>query len=200
MSRHPHQRWTAALGAMVAALLSAAVVAQDQPPAARPTPAPTAQAQPLATPQITIADVIEDKQRLLRATVTLAGAPLQGAKVKFGVTRTFGVLDLGSDDTLDDGTAGVPFPEGLPGDAAGTFEAVVSVEAAHGYAATTVRTRLGGAGVVVPDPDPFPHALWSSKPLWPLVTVIAVLLTGVWSTYAFVIVQLVRIRREESPR
>ncbi len=200
MSRHPHQHWAAVVAAVAATLLGAAVVAQDQTPAARPTPAPIAQAQPLATPQITIADVTEDKQRLLRATVTLAGAPLQGARVKFGVTRTFGVLDLGSDDTLDDGTAAVPFPEGLPGDAAGTIEVVANVEASARFGAAAVRAQIGGAGVVVPDPNPFPHALWSSKPLWPLVTVIAVLLTGVWSTYVFVIVQLVRIRREESPR
>lgn len=198
MSRRHAQRWTAALAAMIGTLAGATAVAQDQPRDPSATLAPADQPQSLPMPQVTIADVIEDGQRLLRATVTLAGAPLEGARVSFGATRTFGVLDLGTDTTLDDGTAAVAFPERLPGDSAGTFEAVVGVEAGQDHAGTTVRTRMGGAGVVV-ETDPFPHALWSSKPLWPLVTVIVVLLTGVWSVYVFVIVQIVRIRQEETP-
>jgi hypothetical protein len=198
MTRSHFNRWAPAAAAVMTALLSGRLIAQPAPPPAAPQ-SPAMQAPTLPTPQIAIADVTEDKQRLLRATVTLAGAPLQGVRVTFGATRTFGVLGLGTDMTLDDGTAAVPFPDGLPGDVAGTFEAVVSVEAAQGYVAATVRAHLGGAGTVVPEPEPFPHALWSSKPLWPLVTVIVVLLTGVWSVYVFVVAQLVRIRREEAP-
>ena len=136
---------------------------------------------------------------MLRATVTLKGEPLQGARVQFGAARTFGVLDLGTDTSLDDGTAAIPFPEGLPGDAAGTFEAAASIEASRTYSAASVRTRMGGVGAVEVRAEPPPSALWSSRPLWPLVSVIAVLLAGVWSVYVFVIAQLVKIRREEYP-
>jgi hypothetical protein len=190
-----HVRWASAmLVAVMAALITTTAPAQAQPSDQPAAPAVTAPELPL--PQIAIADVTEDNQRLLRATVTLAGKPLEGIRVTFGATRTFGVLELGLDTTLDDGTAAVPFPTTLPGDAAGTFEAVVSVEATPTYAAATQRLRLGGVGIVAVVPEPFPHALWSSKALWPLVTVIAVLLTGVWSTYMFVISQLIRIRKE----
>jgi len=168
------------------------------PPAQAPTP--TSPARALSIPQVVLADVTEDKQHLLRATVTLAGSPLVGVKVNFGAVRTFGVLDLGLDTTLDDGTAAVPFPEGLPGDNSGQFEAVAKTEGGEKYGAAEVHTRLGGAGIVVPTAEPFPHALWSSKPLWPLVTVIVVLLAGVWCTYAFVVSQLIRMRREEVPQ
>jgi hypothetical protein len=187
------------LAALVAAVLAMGTARgqREQPPSrTEPTPA---SAPVLPTPEIAVADVTEDQQRLLRATVTLAGAPLQGVRVNFGATRTFGVLGLGSDVTIEDGTAAVPFPGGLPGDASGQFEAVVGVEDAAAYKATTVRVRLGGAAVIVHESEPFPHALWSSKPLWPLVTVIVVLLTVVWAVYVFVVVQLVRLRQGEKP-
>lgn len=165
----------------------------EQPPA-------VAAAPQLPAPQIAIAGVTEDKQHLLRATVTLDGKPLEGVNVSFGAVRTFGVMDLGMDTTLDDGTAAIPYPETLPGDATGHFEAVAAVQATAQTSPASAHTRLGGVGIVAAAPELFPHALWSSKPLWPLVAVIAVLLTGVWATYTFVVVQLVKIRREESPR
>jgi hypothetical protein len=175
--------------------------AQDEAkPAAQTAPQSAPAAQPLPTPVLSLSDATEEGQHLLRASVTLNGEPLQGARISFGVARTFGVLDLGSDTSLDDGSAAVPFPERLPGDAAGTIEVVASVGASTTYSAVTMRLRVGGAGVVAAETELSPHTLWSSRPLWPLVLVIAALLTGVWSVYVFVIVQLVKIRREESPQ
>jgi hypothetical protein len=168
-------------------------LARSQQPIATP---PAVQAPNLPAPVISIASVVEEKQKLLRATVTLRGAPLEGARVRFGVARTFGVLDLGSDATLDDGTAGVPFPEGLPGGKTGTIEVVASVEGTKDRAAASARIVIGGAGVVAAEEVPFPHALWSSKPLWPLVTIIVLVLGAVWGTYIFVVRQLVKIRNE----
>jgi hypothetical protein len=161
--------------------------------------APAVPTQALPAPEISIASVVEDKQRVLRATVMFKGKPLEGVRVRFGVVRTFGLLDLGSDATLDDGTAGVAFPENLPGGSAGTIDVVASVEATKDRSAASGKYTATGAGIVVPEAVPFPHALWSSKPLWPLVTIIGALLAGVWGTYVFVVSQLVKLRREESP-
>ena len=164
----------------------------DQPAATSPATDKPA----LPAPEISLASVVEDNQRILRATVTFRGKPLESVRVRFGVVRTFGLLDLGSDVTIDDGTAGVQFPEGLPGGTTGTIEVVASVEATKDRAAAAGRMTASGAGVVAAEPIPFPHALWSSKALWPLVTIIAILLSGVWGTYVFVVRQLVKIRKE----
>jgi hypothetical protein len=166
-----------------------------QQPAAPGRQQPAAAAPDLPVPDVAVASVVEDQQKLLRATVTLKGKPLEGTRVRFGVARTFGVLDLGSDVTLEDGTAAVPFPEGLPGGATGTIQVVASVEATKEHAPASARISATGAAVVVPEPVPFPHALWSSKPLWPLVSIIVLLLAGVWGTYCFVVRQLLKIRK-----
>jgi hypothetical protein len=183
------------LGPTLTALGPALQSPQDAQPAAAPA---AAQVPVLPAPAISVARVLEDKQNLLRATVTLKGAPLEGAQVSFGVARTFGVLDLGSDTTLDDGTAGVPFPDGLPGGPLGIIDVSVSVKGTKDYGVASAHAAIDGAGVLVTEAVPFPHALWSSKPLWPLVAIIVVLLAGVWSTYVFVVRQLVKIHREGS--
>jgi hypothetical protein len=182
--------------AVVCAAVSILSALRGQQPPAPTTPASAAQAPGLPTPDIVVASVLEDKQRIFRATVTLKGKPIEGARVRFGVARTFGLLDLGSDVTLDDGTAGMQFPDGLPGGPTGTIQVVASIEATKDHAGASARISATGAGVVVPEAVPFPHALWSSKPLWPLVTIIVLLLAGVWGTYVFVVRQLVKIRKE----
>ena len=114
----PVRRRRCAAAAVSAALIHLPAWAQEPPSrAALPAPQPAAQAAPsesLPIPALSLADVTEEGQHLLRATVTLKGEPLQGARVQFGAARTFGVLDLGTDTSLDDGTAAIPFPEGLP--------------------------------------------------------------------------------------
>ena len=89
-------------------------------------------------------------------------------------------------------------PDGLPGGSTGTIDVVVSVKASKDYAAATTHTPISGAGVVILEDLPFPHALWSSKPLWPLVAIIVTLICVVWSVFFFVVRQLVHIRREGS--
>ena len=61
---------------------------------------------------------------VLIATVHVKGEPAEDAMVAFNVERTFGRMFLGREVTLDDGTAVVPFPEGLPGDAGGMLRVV----------------------------------------------------------------------------
>ena len=58
---------------------------------------------------------------------------------------------------------------------------------------------VGGAKVVVPDPEPFGRALWA--PHAPLLLIVAIfaVLGIVWLTYAYVVVQLVRLRKGANP-
>lgn len=151
-------------------------------------------------PKIAISKFVEDDITYITAEVTVDGEPVEGLAVTFSVVRSFGLLQLGSEATFDDGTAAVEFPFDLPGNERGEIEVVATIEESDEYSSATARATLPGARIIEPQEIPFPQALWSARPLWPLVIVIAVLLAGVWSTYGFVVVLLSRIAREEDPQ
>ena len=152
--------------------------------------------QPAATQPaalVTLSVVTEEGEKLIRATVTSGGKPVENATVEFCVRRTFGNLLLGQDKTLDDGTAAVKFPMGLPAGANGELALAAEVTSPAPYAgAGALITDVGGR-VVGPVPDPFPRALWAPHAPLPLLIVICSLLAGVWTTYVFVVSQVVAI-------
>jgi hypothetical protein len=170
---------------------TAALGHEHAPPVA---PAATQSAE-LARADISITSVDEDHQRLLRATVTFQGKPLENITVAFHVRRTFGNMVLGQDQTLDDGTAAVPFPLDLPGGQRGELHIIAEITASPQYSGHAEAVVEGGA-IVPPDPNPFPRALWAPRAPWALITAIIVLLAGVWGAFAYVVVQLHRIRKE----
>lgn len=184
---------------MVAGLLltsgraSASEISTSQPATTQP-----AATQPAA--KVALAVVTEDREKLVRATVTaLDGKPVENASVQFFVCRTFGDLKLGEDKTLDDGTAAVRFPTGLPGGATGQLQLCAQVKAPAPYVgAYAVITDAGGL-LVKPVADPFPRALWAPHAPLPLLIVICSLLAGVWTTYAFVISQIIAIYKGPKP-
>ncbi len=136
---------------------------------------------------------MEDKQEMLVATVMADGKPVTGATVLFSVQRSFGTLMLGEDQTLDDGTAAVAFPAGMPSGVKGDpmFRAVV--RAPDAVAGTEVTMTFPGAMAVRPWTAEAPAALWSSRPPLAIVATIVTLLLIVWSTYGFVVAQLVEL-------
>ncbi|MHB8519649.1 MAG: NrfD/PsrC family molybdoenzyme membrane anchor subunit [Limisphaerales bacterium] len=155
-------------------------------------------AEPAASrpqPEIAVRSGIEDGKHVIVAAVTLNGKPVGGVKIAFFVERTFGRLALGAEETIDDGTAAVPFPTGLPGGPAGELRVVAEVKSPPKYAATRVQVSLPGGAKVLPETDPFPRALWSPKAPVGLLLTIVVLLSIVWTTYAFVLTQLIKIRK-----
>ncbi len=168
------------------------------------TPATTAIAPVGPIPVIVVAPRMEEGNRMIGATVTLNGQPLDGARVNFFVERSFGALDLGHDDTyVSDGAAvaAVKFPEGLPGGTTGKLHIIARVvakppPATPFYAAGAGDTMLPADIIVVPDPDPFPRALWAPHAPIPLILTLALALGGVWTTYIFVLTQLRALRKE----
>src|ERR1035437_1265748 len=138
---------------------------------------------------------IEDKQEMLVATVTANGHPVPGAVVAISVSRTFGMISLGEDQTLDDGTAAVKYPHGLPGDASGEQTFSVVLRSPPALAGPPVLVKLAGAERLNVAPPEVPRALWSSRVPLALVGTIFTLLLCVWSTYAFVVSQLVAMYR-----
>ncbi|MFI5379219.1 MAG: hypothetical protein ACHRHE_07980 [Tepidisphaerales bacterium] len=188
-------RWLIIVAAMFG--WSVSLSAQDahvHPPEA-PVAAPATMPASAAAANVAISTTTEDGKRMLVATVTATatGKPVEGAKVAFFARRTFGNLSLGTEVTLDDGTAAVAFPLDLPG-SNGQLQIIAQIVAPEKYAAATRETNVGGAVVVPANPDPFPRAIWAPQAPLPLIVSFVVLLGIVWSTYAFVLVQLRKIK------
>ncbi|MBI2947587.1 MAG: polysulfide reductase NrfD, partial [Verrucomicrobia bacterium] len=149
-------------------------------------------------PEITLSSAVEDEEKVLVATVKLEGTPVKDAEVSFFVERLFGRLCIGTATTGEAGRAVVSFPVDLPTTATGELRIEAEITAPPESA--SVRSQLiceGGLAIRHPE-DLFPRALWSPKAPWGVVLTIFTLLSIVWSTYAFVIRQLVRIRRAAS--
>lgn len=169
--------------------------------AARAGAGPATQAGAATQPagQLSLDVVTEEGQKLIRATLTAGGKPVEDATISFGVRRTFGVLVLGQDKTLDDGTAAVPFPADLPGSAEGVLKVVAKVTAPAAFASVEKEASFGGAVKVDTASHPLPRALWSPHAPVELIIPIVVLLAGVWSTYAFAIAQIIAIKKGAKP-
>jgi hypothetical protein len=145
--------------------------------------------------QIAISTATEEGKKVIIATVTREGKPIEGAHVLLQVKRTFGNLTLGEDDTLADGTVAVPFPSDLPSGTEGNIQVLAQIKSPPELAATATQI-FDGASKVQPNEDPFPRALWSPHAPLALLLTIGSMLTIVWSVYLFVVVQLIKIRKE----
>jgi Ni/Fe-hydrogenase subunit HybB-like protein len=186
----------------LALLLSAALLGTGL----SPRPAWAGQATPGGL-TVTVERETEAGEDLLIATVLENGQPKAGVRVSFFVRRLFGPMPLGHDTTLPDGTAAVDYPVGLPASVSGALEVeahVIAPElapvdetgapaedgvAARGSAvipADVARADIAGVA---------PRALWSSRAPVPLILTISAVLLAVWCTYAFVIWQVIAIRR-----
>jgi hypothetical protein len=179
---------------VTAAILAAlAGTAPGGAPATRPDTQPQIRAQA----EISLGVVVEDGERQIRATVQAGGKPVENVAVKFLVERSFGELLLGTDKTLDDGTAAVRFPADLPGGPGGELRLIAEVQPTPEDAPARARATAS-AGVAAPAAveQVVPRALWSTRTPLPLACTIAALLAGVWATYAYAAAQLLAIRRE----
>jgi hypothetical protein len=145
--------------------------------------------------QVTITAGIEEGKKMIIAKVMREGKPIENAHVVLQTKRTFGNLTLGEDDTLADGTVAVAFPTDLPGGAEGKLLVLAQVKSPPECAGASGQAVLEGALQLRPEPDAFPRALWSPRAPLALLITIGALLTIVWSTYLFVLIQLIRIRK-----
>jgi len=144
---------------------------------------------------VTVSSEVEEGKRVLLATVKLGGKPVEGAKVSFFIRRTFGNLLVGEETTLDDGTAAVLFPQGLPGGQTGKLQVLVTVNSPPQFASAQGEATVDGGVIVPPEADPFPRALWAPHAPAILIIVVAVLLGGVWCIYLYVFSLLLKIRK-----
>lgn len=177
-----------AVGVTFAALvvgfgLTGPVRAQQQPS--------TVGAAPAANVVLSVAT--EDNRRMIIATVTREQKPVEGAKVRFAVRRMFGNLVLGEEATLDDGTAAVPFPEGLPGDASGALKVIGEVTAPTDLASSRTEQSLSGGTPAASERGGLPRALWARRAPVGFIIAVASVVGVVWFSYLFVVSFLWRI-------
>lgn len=143
---------------------------------------------------VTVEGVEKDGARTLRAQVSTSDL-LEGLTVRFFAQRLFGLLPLGEMEIDEHGAANIPFPQDLPGDARGNVTIVATVEDSNGRSFGTGRAVVGWGLPTPAQHEPFPRALWAPRAPWSLIGVICVVFGGIWLTYGYVVVQLVRIAR-----
>lgn len=146
---------------------------------------------------ISLSVATEEGKKNLVATAMAEGKPVENVTVIFYVRRTFGNLELGQDRTLDDGTAALPFPSDLPGGPTGMLHVLAEARSTGGIART--EGEFYGGRIVPTVNAPYPRALWTPRAPLLLVAIIFALVTVAWGAYAFVISQLIAIRKGVSP-
>jgi hypothetical protein len=147
---------------------------------------------------VTLSTSVEEGKKQLVATVMKNGKPVEKATVSFGAKRTFGRLVLGTDVTLDDGTAAIAFPSDLPGNAKGELELDAVVNGPLSQWGARGTAIMPGGRVVEQPAEAFPRALWAPSAPLGLIGVIVLLLGGAWGAYLFVVAQLLSIYRGAS--
>jgi hypothetical protein len=88
----------------------------------------------------------------------------------------------------------VAFPHDLPGNEAGELTVIARVLAPEALEGARGEAVVDGALPASAAVGILPRALWSDRAPLGIVAVIVALLLIVWATYAFVVLQLVRIR------
>jgi hypothetical protein len=138
---------------------------------------------------------VEDGQPMVVAKVLREEKPSMGVGVAFFVRRTFGEIKLGEDTTLDDGTAAIALPKGLPGSQQGTLSLRLQL---------TSPSEIAGVQKVLSIPAPAANlskfngeerTLWARKAPIPLLALLGVILALVWGAYALVIRELIHLKK-----
>lgn len=133
---------------------------------------------PERRPQLAIATTVEEGKRMIVTTVTQGGEPVEGARVELVTRSERGRLVLGQDETIDDGTAAVPFPEKAEGDANGELTVTTTVTAPETIAGYSARARLPGA-------MPRTHEWWTRACPESAALLAAILAAGLFTALVF---------------
>lgn len=121
--------------------------------------------------------------------------PVAGEDVYVYVSRMFSDLPVGEDFLGENGEYTTEIPADIPGDAKGNIEIVARFND-HYLFGTVEKRQIVQWGVPADYDFKIPRrTLWTQiAPLWMIIT-LSIMLTGVWSHYIYVIIQLIRLRR-----
>jgi hypothetical protein len=113
------------------------------------------------------------------------------------VKRLFSGLKLGEGKTDENGEVTIEIPNKLPGDAKGNVTLLAKLEDNETYGNLEASVVQQWGTPVSYELKELPRALWSPHPpLWMLITFI-ILMSAVWGHYLVIIIQLIRLRKEE---
>ena len=113
------------------------------------------------------------------------------------VNRLFSALKLGEGKTNESGEATIEIPNNLPGDDKGNITLLARLEENETYGNLEASVMQQWGTPVSSELKDLPRALWSPHPpIWMLVTFV-VLMSAVWGHYLVIIIQLIRLRKEE---
>ena len=124
---------------------------------------------------------------------------VKGIELKFYVKRLFGNMPAAEDYTVttdENGLASFKYSSSIPGDTAGVITVAARMEDndQFGNVENSSATSWGTPLEIIK--DPFPRAVWGVYAPWGIVITLSVLFGGVWSTYIFIVAQLVAIKKE----
>ena len=146
-----------------------------------------------------------DTARLVTAKVTEMSKDgkeiaVKGTEVKFYVQRLFGIMPAAEDYTIstdENGEASFTFPKNIPGGTSGVITVVARIEDNQQFGNVENKAATSWGAVLAVEKDPFPRALWEPYAPLPLVITISLLFGGVWFTYFFIFIQLVKIKKDD---
>lgn len=138
----------------------------------------------------------------VRTVKVRAFTPVEGDEIPFAdediyvyVARMFNDLPLGEDFLNENGEFTVEVPDDIPGDINGNIEIIARFNDHYLFGTVEQRQKVQWGIPTDPQIPMSGRTLWTQiAPLWMIIT-LSILLTGVWSHYIYVVIQLFRIKR-----
>lgn len=149
--------------------------------------------------ELTLEEVDSVKTVTVKASKILANdekEPINEEELPIFVQRMFSQLKVG-EVFLEEGEGSIEFPSDIPGDTLGMLQVAAKFVDHDDYAFVSKSETLKW-GVVTNHHEIYhPRSLWTQvAPIWMIVT-LSIMLAGVWGHYIFVIVQLIKIKKEK---
>lgn len=155
-----------------------------------------APAAPAPPPVVSISAKVteEDGKPEVLATVLADGKPAPNVGVTFLLHRSFGDLTLGTDTTLDDGTAAAPFHKELAADQQGGWTFKITLTSPDAFAGQAQTIRMAAPTATVTSAAT-PRELWARHAPWSLLLTVLILVGSVWGVYSYTAYQLFLIKQ-----
>ena len=159
------------------------------------------------TAKLTLSLKQEDTIKTATATLTEKDKngkdiPVKDAEIGFFAKRLFGAMPVAEDNkaTTDaNGEAVFTFPKviSIPGDDKGNMDIVVKLSDNEKYGNIEAKAPSKWGMPVAIEKNPFPRVLWGASAPPALVITICILFGGIWSIFAFMLIQLRKISTEK---
>ncbi|MDP4198613.1 MAG: hypothetical protein Q8922_00245 [Bacteroidota bacterium] len=124
--------------------------------------------------------------------------PIGSTPVNILAKRLFGLMPVSDESPGTTDAAGnvdIAFPKDIPGNAQGVLTLIARVDDNDRTGAIESRIVGPWGRPVAQVADPFPRALWEPRAPIAMIITFCILFGGVWTTYGFILTQLVNIKK-----